>query len=120
MNYRSVMVAGTAQLLGDSEEKIRALRCVVEHVLPGRWSEVRPPTQKELDATTVLVLGLDHMSCKARTGPPVDPTRDRLLPVWAGEVPLAEVLSQPRPDAGLAADVGVPPSVHAALGDAER
>lgn len=115
MNYRSVVVAGIAHPLRDTDARLHALRCVVEHVLPGRWSEVRTPTQKELDVTAVLALPLDNLSCKARTGPPLDPARDRLLPVWAGELALREVLSPPLPDAGLADSVALPASVLRAL-----
>jgi hypothetical protein len=64
------------------------LRIFTEHVAPGRWQEVRPPSDKELQATTVLALPLQEVSAKVRTGPPVDDEEDYALPVWAGVLPL--------------------------------
>src|SRR5262249_23995964 len=72
MNYRSVVVLGTARAVVEAGEKLAALRAVVEHVVPGRWSEVRPPNERELRATSVLSLSLAEASAKIRTGGPLD------------------------------------------------
>jgi nitroimidazol reductase NimA-like FMN-containing flavoprotein (pyridoxamine 5'-phosphate oxidase superfamily) len=89
MNYRSVVVAGRATEIREAEAKLAAMRCLVEHVLPGRWAEVRPPSRKEIDTTLVLSLPLDHLSTKVRSGPPIESGSDRGLPIWGGQVPMA-------------------------------
>jgi uncharacterized protein len=110
MNYRSVVIAGRASEIGDPDAKLAAMRCLVEHVLPGRWAEARPPSGKEITTTLVLALPLDHLSTKVRSGPPIDGAADRSLPVWAGEIPLSLTFGAPRADA-LVADWALPASV---------
>lgn len=88
VNYRSVVVLGSARRVTEKEETMRALEALTEHVLRGRWAEVRPPNEQELKATAVLVLPLAEASAKVRTGPPKDDEEDLALPVWAGEIPL--------------------------------
>src|ERR1700687_4162102 len=88
MNYRSVVILGTARLVEDQKEKWAALHAFTEHVVPGRWNEIRHPNERELKATTVLCLPLEEVSAKIRTGPPVDEEEDYQLPVWAGVLPL--------------------------------
>ena len=89
MNYRSVVVYGTASEVADRAQKLALLEALTEKIQPGRWAEIRPPTDLELKATTVLSLSLDEASAKVRTGPPVDDEADYALDVWAGVVPLA-------------------------------
>ena len=79
MNYRSVVVLGKARLVTDTQEKVAALRSFTNHILPGRWDEVRQPTEQELKATSVLALPLDEVSAKVRTGPPIDDEEDYCL-----------------------------------------
>ncbi len=111
MNYRSMMAVGRATAL-DGEQKLHALRCVTEHVLPGRWDEVRPASAKELAATLVLRLPLDQVSVKMRSGGPSDGTDDgEDKQVWAGVLPLRTAAAEPVPGDDVAADVPVPPSV---------
>ena len=98
MNYRSVMVLGKARLVTDRAEKLEGLRAVTNHIVPGRWEEVRQPTDQELKATSVLVLDLDEVSAKVRTGPPIDDEEDYALPIWAGVVPLRSAPAEPIPD----------------------
>jgi uncharacterized protein len=105
MNYRSVVVLGKARLVSDPEEKIAALRAFTNHIVPGRWEEVRQPTEQELKSTTVLALPLEEVSAKVRTGPPLDDEEDYALPVWAGVVPLQSRSGEPVPDARLLPDV---------------
>src|SRR5205814_1617980 len=88
MNYRSVVLLGTARQVTDVIEIDAALRAVVDHVVPGRWPHVRPPNPKELRATSVLALPIAEASAKVRTGPPIDDEEDYALPCWAGEIPL--------------------------------
>jgi nitroimidazol reductase NimA-like FMN-containing flavoprotein (pyridoxamine 5'-phosphate oxidase superfamily) len=87
INYRSVVLLGTAHLVGD-DEKETALHALTEQLAPGRWDEARAPTAKELKATSMLSLEIDEASAKVRTGPPEDDPEDLELPVWAGVVPL--------------------------------
>jgi uncharacterized protein len=98
MNYRSTVVLGRAREVVDAEEKLAALEAIVEHMVPGRWSDARKPTQGELDGTTVLALALDEASAKVRSGPPKDFDRDMELPVWAGVIPLRVEVGAARSD----------------------
>jgi uncharacterized protein len=98
LNYRSVVVLGTARLVQDEKEKWEALRAFTEHIVPGRWNEIRRPNEQEMKATTVLCLPLDEVSAKIRTGPPIDEEEDYTLPVWAGVLPLRLAPSAPVAD----------------------
>ena len=98
VNYRSVVVLGTARMVLDREEKIDALRCFTNHIVPGRWDEARQPTDQELKATSVLVLPLDEVSAKVRTGPPIDDDEDYEIPIWAGVIPVRLRAGDPIPD----------------------
>ena len=98
VNYRSVVILGTARLVDDRAEKIEALRIFTEHVMKGRWDDVRQPTEQELKATTVLALPLAEVSAKVRTGGPLDDEADYTLPVWAGVLPLEIIARSPEPD----------------------
>ncbi len=88
MNYRSVVILGKAAAVEDPAEKMEAMRIFTEHVSPGRWAKVRPPTPQELKGTAVLALKLEEVSAKVRTGPPIDDEEDLGLPVWAGVLPV--------------------------------
>ena len=98
VNYRSVVVLGTARLVEDREEKLAALRGFTEHVVPGRWAELRPITDQELKGTAVLALPIEEASAKVRSGPPKDDEDDLSWPVWAGVVPLVTFAGAPVPD----------------------
>jgi uncharacterized protein len=87
MNYRSVVILGTATLV-DGAEKLAALRALSEHIIPGRWDDSRQPNEKELKATSVLRLPITEFSAKVRVGPPVDDEEDYSFPTWAGVIPL--------------------------------
>jgi nitroimidazol reductase NimA-like FMN-containing flavoprotein (pyridoxamine 5'-phosphate oxidase superfamily) len=97
MNYRSVVVFGTAREV-NGEEKERSLQRLVEHIHPGRSAEVRPPNEIELKQTLVLALPLEEASAKLRAGGPVDDEEDYALPVWAGVVPLTLTRGEPIAD----------------------
>jgi nitroimidazol reductase NimA-like FMN-containing flavoprotein (pyridoxamine 5'-phosphate oxidase superfamily) len=108
MNYRSVIVYGSAREVLDPEEKWEAQRSLVDHVVRGRAADARMPNQRELDQTTILAVPLGEASAKVRTGPPKDEEADYGLPVWAGVLPLRTVPGDPEPDPRLRPDVGVP------------
>src|SRR5712691_11424490 len=95
MNYRSVVVFGRATVVDEREEKLAALRALSEHMIPGRWDDVREPNERELQSTTVLSLPLREASAKVRTGPPLDDEEDYALSVWAGVIPLRIVAEAP-------------------------
>ena len=111
MNYRSVIAFGTAHKIGEPEEKRRALRIISDHVMAGRWDEVRGPSDKELNATAVIEFSIEEASAKIRCGPPLDDEEDYALPVWAGVLPLALEAKTPIPDPRLPDDVKVPEHV---------
>lgn len=108
INYRSVVVFGKAQLVGDREEKIAALLALSEHFVKGRWDEVREPTEQELKATSVLSMKLEEASAKIRTGPPIDDEEDYSLPMWAGVIPLRMVAGEPINDPRLPDGIEAP------------
>jgi nitroimidazol reductase NimA-like FMN-containing flavoprotein (pyridoxamine 5'-phosphate oxidase superfamily) len=108
MNFRSVMLFGTASLVTDEDEKRNALEAVVEHMLPGRSSDTRPPTAEELRSTKVIGFPIEEGSAKVRAGGPIEDAADMGLSIWAGELPLRLAPGAPVPDAGLSATVSVP------------
>ncbi|MEX2160239.1 MAG: pyridoxamine 5'-phosphate oxidase family protein [Dehalococcoidia bacterium] len=110
INYRSVVVLGDAQLV-QGDEKLHALRTVSEHMTPGRWDDVRPPTAQELKATSVLKLDIEEASAKLRTGGPIDDEEDLSLDVWAGVLPMSLVPKRPVADEHTPAAIDVPPYV---------
>jgi nitroimidazol reductase NimA-like FMN-containing flavoprotein (pyridoxamine 5'-phosphate oxidase superfamily) len=112
MNYRSVVAFGTARKVLDPEPKIKALRVISEHLIAGRWAEVRGPNDKELKATTVLEFSIEEASSKVRSGPPLDDESDYGLAVWAGILPLETKSRPPIPDGKLVDGVTVPEYVQ--------
>ncbi len=113
MNYRSVVVLGTAQPVDGPDERRAALEAFTDKLLPGRWDEARAPTRKELKATAVLRLPLDEASAKIREGGPEDgDTPDAALDVWAGHVPLVVRALDPVPDSALRPGIPVPPAAR--------
>lgn len=108
VNYRSVVVFGRGHVIEDEQEKLTALEAVTEHLVPGRWQEARRPTRKELNATTVVSIQIDHASAKVRMGPPVDEEDDYALPVWAGVLPLREQPLEPIQDERQTQEITVP------------
>ena len=111
MNYRSVVVFGEAKIV-ENHEKISALKVISDHLIKGRWEEVREPKAKELKATTVLQISVDEASAKIRTGGPIDDDEDYKLDIWAGEIPLKNQAMKPIADEKLASGIEVPKSVR--------
>jgi nitroimidazol reductase NimA-like FMN-containing flavoprotein (pyridoxamine 5'-phosphate oxidase superfamily) len=112
MNYRSVVILGTATLVDDPEEKLAALRILSEHILPGRWNDSRQPNERELKATSVLRVPIEEFSAKVRQGPPLDDEPDYSFPTWAGVVPLEVKVGVPIDDERLLPGKGVPEYVR--------
>jgi len=113
-NYRSLVILGRATRVGGAEAE-RALRAVVDHALPGRSGEARPPTEQELRRTAVLAVPIDEASVKVRTGGPVDDDDDLSLAVWSGIVPVLTVFGDPLPDAVTGDALPVPASATSAV-----
>jgi uncharacterized protein len=98
MNYRSVVILGKATLVDSPEEKLEGLRTISEHIIPGRWADVRQPNERELKQTSVLRLLIEEFSAKVRTGPPIDDEEDYSFPTWAGVLPLEMKAGEPIDD----------------------
>jgi uncharacterized protein len=108
MNYRSVVIFGTAEIVEDLQQKLVALKAFTEHIIPQRWDEVRIPNPQEIQGTLVLALPINEASAKIRTGAPLDDEEDYNLPVWAGEIPLEIVAKNPIPDPKLTPEIPTP------------
>lgn len=111
MNYRSVVVFGSPRVVTDEDEKRTALEAITDQVVPGRWADSRPMSDKEFKGTLVVALPLGEASAKTRAGGPGDDDEDYDLPIWAGVVPLTTVAGEPVVDSQLRVDVPVPPYV---------
>jgi nitroimidazol reductase NimA-like FMN-containing flavoprotein (pyridoxamine 5'-phosphate oxidase superfamily) len=112
MNYRSIVAFGTARKVADPEQKVKSLRVISEHLIAGRWAEVRGPSEQELKATTVLEFSIDEASSKVRNGPPLDDESDYGLPIWAGVLPLEMKSRPPIPDDKLVEGITLPDYVR--------
>lgn len=108
INYRSVVVFGKARQVTDPLEKRQALHCFTNHVIAGRWEQVKQPSEQELKGTSVLALALEEVSAKIRTGPPIDDEEDYALPVWGGVVPLRQQLGEPVADGRVLEGIAAP------------
>ena len=112
MHYRSVVAFGRARKIEEPDQKTRALRIISEHLIRGRWDDVRRPSEKELKATAVLEFSIEEASAKIRQGPPIDDEEDYSLPMWAGILPLQLEAKTPISDPRLAEDTAVPDYVR--------
>lgn len=108
VNYRSVVIFGKAELVADADEKNRALEALTEHIVPGRWADVRWPTELELKATSVLKLSVTEASAKIRAGDPKDDEEDYSMDVWAGVLPLEMNFGDPIADSRLKGTMDAP------------
>lgn len=95
VNYRSVVIFGKGRLIEDETEKIRALEHLTERIFPGVWGVARKPNAKELKATSIVSIAMESASAKIRSGPPKDDEEDQDLPVWAGVLPIKQVIQPP-------------------------
>jgi uncharacterized protein len=108
INYRSAVLFGQGTLITDPDEKMEALAAFTERLMPGRWDDAREPNRKEFKATSVVAIPIDSASAKVRVGPPKDDDEDLGLPVWAGVVPIRQVVGEPQDAPDLRAGVAVP------------
>src|SRR5512146_191464 len=108
INYRSVVAFGTCRLVAETSAKLHALTMISEHLIRGRWNDVRPPNEKELKATSVLRFDIEEASAKIRVGPPADDEEDYALPVWAGVWPVRLASGETTTDARLVRGTVVP------------
>ena len=111
INYRSVMLFGEAIKVEDSA-KNALLQSFVENLIPGRWENLRAMTDQEAKATTIFSMPIDEGSAKVRSGPPVDDDEDYSLPIWAGVLPVSQVLHEPVPDPKNLDGLGVPAHIR--------
>ena len=107
INYRSAMVFGMAQIIEDSDEKAEALRGFTESFFPGRWNSLRPMTEQELKATSVLWMDIEEATAKLRNAPPGD-GEEADVPVWAGILPLRTVFADAEPAPELPGTIVLP------------
>jgi nitroimidazol reductase NimA-like FMN-containing flavoprotein (pyridoxamine 5'-phosphate oxidase superfamily) len=120
MNYRSVVILGVGDAVDDRARKLEVFEALVEHVMAGRWNDVRRPTPSEVDATAVVSFPISEASAKIRIGPPKDDDEDYSLPIWAGIIPLALQAGTPIADPLLAQGIEPPAYVTAyGLGPAD-
>jgi nitroimidazol reductase NimA-like FMN-containing flavoprotein (pyridoxamine 5'-phosphate oxidase superfamily) len=111
MNYRSVTAFGKPRLLSATAEKLHALRVISEHTMPGRWSELRDPHDREVKMTGVIEMPIDSASAKVSAKMPEDDEEDYAIPVWAGILPLATTLGRLEDDGRLLDGVRPSPAV---------
>jgi uncharacterized protein len=100
-------------LVEEPAEKLAALHILSEHIIPGRWDDVRPPNERELKQTSVLRLAIEEFSSKVRTGPPIDDEEDYSFPTWAGVVPLELKMGKPVPDVADQTQLEIPSYIRA-------
>jgi len=116
MNYRSAVVFGTGRMLDADAEVLHALEVVSEHVFPGRWRELRAPTEREIAMTGVVAITIESASAKVADDPPEDEEADYATRVWAGIVPVRTTLGEPFDDGRVQVGVEMSPSVAALEG----
>lgn len=118
VNYRSVVIIGTAEMIEDEAEKAHALEQIIEVMAPGRQATLRPINPKEFTGTSVLRLSLEQASAKVRAEGPIDDEEDYALDVWAGVVPIVSRLGEPIPDDRLTPGIEIPEHISTLVGRA--
>jgi nitroimidazol reductase NimA-like FMN-containing flavoprotein (pyridoxamine 5'-phosphate oxidase superfamily) len=108
LNYRSATLFGSPRLITDDADKLRALRIITEHAMPGRWAELRAPLERELKMTGVIAVEIESASAKVASKMPEDEPEDYATPVWAGVLPIESRCTALQPDDRL--KDGVTPS----------
>ena len=98
VNYKSVVIYGSGQLIKDKQEKLDALTLISDHVLPDRWDATRLPTDSELNITSVVKIKMEYVSAKQRSGQANDDKKDLKLPIWSGLLPINKSMGVPVPD----------------------
>lgn len=110
-NYRSAILFGTPRWVTDFDERMEALKLITENIIPGRWDEARLPNDKEMKATGVIAIDITDASAKIRNGPPSDEPEDYDLDVWAGIIPLSQIVKEPVTDPDATKEVSISNSV---------
>lgn len=111
VNYRAVMAFGTARLVQDEEEKRRAIDGFLDRFFPGRSASLRPPTAKEIKATSFVVMEIEHASAKIRSSGVVDDDEDYGLDIWSAVLPVRQVLGDAQICPRLSPETARPPGV---------
>ncbi|SEB43429.1 hypothetical protein SAMN04489761_0691 [Tenacibaculum sp. MAR_2009_124] len=111
VNYRSATIFGTPKKVKVDTEKVVALQCVLDYMIPNRWDNLREMNQKELDQTLVIEISIDTASAKVRNVGAIDEPEDETLPIWAGIVPIVQKAEKPISDEKLTADINIPSHV---------
>lgn len=111
VNYRSAVIHGAGRNVTDPGELETALQAITEHLLPGRYAEIRPMTAQERKATGVIALTIEAASAKIRSGLPVDDEGDHALGLWSGVVPVVTALGRGIPDGETPDGIAEPPSI---------
>ena len=112
VNYRSAMLFGKPYKVADPEAKLAKMEQFVERVYPGHWKNLRPVNKQELKAMSVFGLHIDEAVAKVRSGGPIDEPEDYSLPIWAGVVPVRQVLGEPEDDGRVAPGAPGSPRVN--------
>ena len=112
MNYRSVMLFGTTSRVREDDEKRMASDALLEHMVPGRSAEARPPSAEELRSVLIVRLPIEEGAAKVRSGGPIDEPEDLGTPIWAGHLPLSIVAGAPVADGDLPNGLEEPPNVR--------
>jgi hypothetical protein len=112
MNYRSVMLFGTTSRVVEDDEKRLASNALLEHMVPGRSADARPPSTEELRTVLIVRVPIEEGSAKLRSGGPIDEPEDLGMPVWAGHLPFSLVAGAPVADGDLPNGVEEPPNVR--------
>jgi len=97
INYRSVVVFGPGREVTDRAEKMAALKAIMEHLMPGRWADIRQTTDGEVAATAVAAVSIAEASAKTSSGPPAEDDEETSRCVWAGTLPLRLSALKPVP-----------------------
>ena len=116
MNYRSAVVFGSGRMLEEENEILHALEMISEHVFPGRWQELRAPSEREIAMTGVVAVTIESASAKVADDPPEDDEQDYATRVWAGVVPISTTLGEPLDDGRVQDGVAMSRSVAALKG----
>jgi nitroimidazol reductase NimA-like FMN-containing flavoprotein (pyridoxamine 5'-phosphate oxidase superfamily) len=94
INYRSVMAYGTARLIEDEAEKLRAMDAFVDRFFPGRAAALRRPTAQEIKATSIVGTEMEQASGKIRALDVHDEEEDYAHPVWTALIPVRTVIDE--------------------------
>jgi len=116
MNYRSATLFGSVRIIDEPSEQLRTLKIISDHAFPGRWEELRPPSDTEIKQTAVAALSIESASAKISEGPPDDEDFDYATPVWAGVLPITNQFGKAQDDPRLLPEVSLSPSIAALEG----